>query len=411
MRYRNIILFSALLAFLPHVSANQINGFARLAWTYSDTDENWLRSWLRDGTGVTRYDHLNDGLDISQVALEASIDLGSVTQLHVAASYYPDGETELGINEVFIHYKPLSPGWQQQWRVGAFYPNMSLENPSTAWNSPYTYSFSAINSWVAEELRVIGAEWALRRPGRRFKSPHSFTLLASAYTANDPLGTMLSWRGWAVHDRQTRLGERIEFAHYPSLDTVLPMQPSWVEPIEEIDDTLGFYLGGHWQYQNQSDLRVYYYHNQADETARSGDYGQYAWRTRFWSVAWQYRFDKQHRFLTQWMNGNTIMGKKPVVDVDFSAWYALYSYKIEQHRFSVRYDDFETTDEDHYPVQDPNASKGDSWTLAWRYDFNDSYQIGIEYLNINSWNDNRWLWQWPREERQQQLQLVVDYRF
>lgn len=427
------------------LSAAEFNGFARLAWAHSDTDQPWLQSWLRDGTGVTRYDHINDGFDIGQIAFDATFDVLDTTSLHLTSIYYPDGEDHLGITELYLQYKPLSPGWQNQWRFGAFYPKMSLENPDIAWNSPYTYSFSAINSWIAEELKVVGAEWQIKRPGRKYRSPHSYTFLASAYVGNDPFGTMLSWRGWALHDRQTLLGERVQFANYPSLQPIVSSQPSWVEPIAEIDDKVGVYVGAHWQYKNTSDVRLYYYNNYAEETAREENLGQYAWHTDFISLAWQYRFNNHHRLLLQLMEGRTKMGEvpifadpngispstllkskniqaghlnhddafgfSPVVDVKFSAWYAMYSYKIDQHRVSIRYDDFKTTDEDQFSVEDPNASNGHAWTLAWKYSYDENYQIGIEFLEVTSWNDNRWLWQWPREERQQQIQLVIDYRF
>lgn len=397
-----------LLLLLPQATIAEIKGFARLSWTYSDTDEPWLRSFLRNGTGVTRYDHFNDGLDLSQIAIDGQWDLSDALSLNLTALYYPDGERRLGFTEAFLDWRPIGDGWSQRVRLGAFYPEMSAENPDIAWNSPYTYSFSAINSWIAEELRIIGAEWRLSRNGRRFQSRHSWDIVAAAYWNNDPFGTMLSWRGWGLHNRQTFLGERVEFADYPSLAIFENPQPSWVEPFHEIDDRPGFYLGGHWRYGTRSDLRVYYFDNQGNPVLLD-DNGQYSWRSRFLSVAWQYRFNRDTRVLVQWMDGDTLMGYN-AVHVDYNAAYAMLSHKMGDHRFSIRYDDFDVVEDDHYP-QDPNASRGDGWTLAWRTAINKHYHVGVEWLRVNSWNDNRWLWEWPREEAQQQWTLVLERRF
>lgn len=403
------LVVAGCFCFSSLVSAD-VKGVIQANISHSDGEKFWHQSWLDNGTGVTRFDHSLNGLNLDHIALEADFKLTDDMSLFATGIYYGDQSTKLGISEAYVQYKPLSSGWQSTWRVGAFYPNMSFENPDTAWNSPYTYSYSAINSWIAEELRIIGAEWAYKRPGRKYKSPHSFTFVASIFANNDPLGTMLSWRGWALHNRQTLLGERVEFANYPSLNTVLAAQPSWVEPFEEIDDTIGGYVGAHWQYKNKHKVRVYYYNNFADEKQRTGELGQYAWQTYFTSIAWQYRIDKTKRILTQWMQGNTIMGK-PSVDVDFTAWYVMYSQQFKQHRFSIRYDNFETIDRDHYTVQDPNDSDGNAMTIAWRYDLNKSYQIGLEYLDVSSTNINRQQWNWQPRLDQKQWQAVVQYKF
>jgi len=101
---------------------------------------------------------------------------------------------------------------------------------------------------------------------------------------------------------------------------------------------------------------------------------------------------------------------KPTVDLDFSAYYLMLSHKIDQHRLSIRYDWFDTTELDDYAT-DPNDSQGDAWTLAWRYPLNSNLEIGAEYLQFTSSNENRELWGWDREERQRQTQLVVNLSF
>ena len=340
--------------------------------------------------------------------LEGNADIGDFFTIDATLIGYDDGNEDLGISESFITYKPLSQQYRHQWRVGAFYPVFSLENVDTAWHSPYTYSFSAINSWLAEELRIIGAEYQLSRPGRAFNSPHSWALVVSVYGANDGLGSLLSWRGWAIHDRQTLLTERIEFANYPSFQGRLASQPSWVEPFKETDNRPGYYIGGHWRYGSNSDLRLYYYDNNGDGRQVESS-GQYAWQTQFTSLAWQYRLTQNTRLLTQWLSGETQMGS-PVTDIEYDAYYLLLSHRKEQHRFSLRYDWFDTTEQDHYPF-DPNDSQGNAWAATWRFQYHPHVEIGAEYLELTSSNENRELWSVSPEQRQKQLQLVMRISF
>lgn len=391
-------------------SAVEVKGLIQAGWSDSDTDVPWMQSWLRKGTGLTRYDNENEGVDIVQAALEGRFELTDALTFDAAGIYYPDGDKGFGFTEALLTYKPLSPGWRSRYRLGMFYPEMSFENPDTAWNSPYTYTYSVINSWIAEEMRILGFEGQWTRPGRSFNSPHSWTLNAALYQHNDTAGTLLTWRGWAMHNRQTRYGERVEMADYPSLMYYLNGQPSWVEPFAEIDDRVGAYIGGHWQYQKRSDLRLYYYYNEGDPLSKDRD-RQYAWRTEFSSLAWQYRFNKSTRLLTQWMQGSTTMGPNAVSRIDYESFYIMLSHKWNQHRFSLRYDDFETVETDNVP-QDPNDSDGHAWTLAWRYDVHKNWQVGAEWLSLESYNENRYvLWNWPAEESQQQIQAVVQYKF
>ncbi len=387
------------------VSAQDITGLIQASWIDTSNDTPWMQSWLREGVGVTRFDNEEEDLQFNQAVLEGGIDFATFWRADASVLVYQDGEDELGITEALLTHKPLTAGVRHQVRIGAFYPVMSLENVDTGWHSPYTYTFSAINSWLAEELRILGAEYQWTRPGRQYNSPHTWSLVGAVYGGNDGLGTLLSWRGWALHDRQTLLDERVNFAQYPSFSGRLADQPAWVEPFKETDHKPGYYIGAHWRYISDSDLRVYYYNNRGDGTQIESS-GQYAWETDFVSVAWQYRFNQQTRFLTQFMSGATEMGL-PAVALDFSSYYLMLSHKLDKHRFSARYDWFDTTETDHYS-DDPNDSQGDAWTLAWRYAYHRHLELGAEYLEVTSNNESRTLWpSWAAEETQRQVQLVL----
>src|SRR5207237_10694641 len=48
-------------------------------------------------------------------------------------------------------------------RAGQFFLGTSRENTGDLWSSPSTVNYSAVNSWIAQEVRPIGvnAEWRL----------------------------------------------------------------------------------------------------------------------------------------------------------------------------------------------------------------------------------------------------------
>ena len=378
----------------------------RGGWIASQVDGRVFDSWLNSGTGVSRYDGEIDDVRLTQAELELDYSIADFWSLNSSLLWHDDGEDSPGVSELFVRYQPITGKHRQRLRLGAFYPEMSLENVDKAWGSPFTYSFSAINSWLAEEMRVVGTEYQWLRPGRRFRSPHTLGLTGAIFTGNDAFGSLLAWRGWAIHDRQSKLGERVPMADYPSFQGKLDRQPNWVEPFKETDHRLGYYLGGRWSYRGRSDLRVYVYDNRGDGNEVEAS-GQYAWETEFISIAWQYRFSESTRLLTQWMDGSTVMGER-VVDVDFSAYYLLIDHRLGKHRISGRVDDFEVDEQDEYSF-DPNDSDGRGLTLSWRYDLQPGVQLGVEYMNLRSNNENRALWGWSRQQRHNQWQLLFEF--
>ena len=129
----------------------------------------------------------------------------------VVVDYVDDASGGLDLTEAVIDWRPIPRSRnQQQVRFGAFYPSFSLENGDRGWQSPFTYSYSAINTWLGEEIRPVGAEWSLRRRLEGFRSAHEVRAFAAGFYGNDPAGTLLFWRGWSLHDRQSRLNDELE---------------------------------------------------------------------------------------------------------------------------------------------------------------------------------------------------------
>lgn len=369
-------------------------------------------SWQERGVGLYRFDSDTEGVLLSQGLLDLRTDLTSAWSAHGVINAYQDPEPTVGFTQAYLQYKPLTQS-KYKWhvRIGGFYPLLSLENPDMGWLSPYNYTNSAINSWVGEELRTVGVEATVKRPGRSFNSAHSFSFVGATFKGNDPAGTLLAWRGFALHDRQTTFNEGIAFAPVASLNTPqLQFQANQVLPFEEVDGRYGYYIGMHWDYLKQSQFRVYYYDNNGDPAAINYSTGQYAWDTRFSSAAWLYKFTSKTRLITQVMSGSTAMGAKRGVDNRFYSHFVLLSHKLAQHRLSIRYDYFEVTDKDDW-VFDPNSSHGESVTATWRYQLNLQWQLGIEGSMLRSQADNRQLMGVPSRISQQQIAFNAQWRF
>lgn len=75
-------------------------------------------------------------------------------------------------------------------------PSISQEHSGSHWGVTDTITPSAANSWVGEEVKVIAIEPAIEhRVGQ-----HRVKLTGGLFRQNDTSGTLLSCRGWALHD-------------------------------------------------------------------------------------------------------------------------------------------------------------------------------------------------------------------
>jgi hypothetical protein len=127
----------------------------------------YLAPWWQKGTG--QFGHHTDAGAGPQY-LVAQLETDSDFSATVHAQWHRAAEAGIGVTEAWLNWSPLPvSGYRVRGRAGVFYPAMSLENTDLAWTSPYTNSFSAINSWIAEEIKTRAVELSVSRPGRFFK--------------------------------------------------------------------------------------------------------------------------------------------------------------------------------------------------------------------------------------------------
>ncbi|MEP2653268.1 MAG: hypothetical protein ABJH06_14895, partial [Paraglaciecola sp.] len=122
-----------------------------------------------------------------------------------------------------------------------------------------------------------------------------------------------------------------------------------------------------------------------------------------------HKFTSNTRVIAQWMSGSSNMGQR-FVYINFDAWYIMFSHKLKKHRFTARLDDFQVREDDIF-LWDPNNSDGKAITLAWRYDLNKHWQVGIEqHFNENSSDIRATVGQDVSIDQQQSL-AVIQYRW
>jgi hypothetical protein len=297
------------------------------------------------------------------------------------------GSAGIDITEAYVTWRPVPhSAIRQSLRVGAFYPPLSLENTGDTWTSPYSDSFSAINTWVGEELRTIGAEWS---PSLRFGNPsrqREIRGIVAAYCCNDPAGTLLAWRGFALHQRQSRLGDALELPAVPQIQPgmMFAAQAPATEPFRETDHATGYYLGLDAKLAPSARLAALHYDNHTDPlSAKDGNYG---WTTRFDHLGAQFELPSRLGLLVQWLDGTTVMGPvmngAHVVDNAFKAYMLLLTRRHGRHRWTLRLDDFSVTDRDTTPLDD-NYEEGRATTVAYRLSADDApWDIGVEWIGL-----------------------------
>jgi hypothetical protein len=282
-----------------------------------------------------------------------------------------DQHAPFDVLEAYARYQPLSTAeWLGSVKLGAFYPPISLENESVGWTSPWTLTPSAINSWVGDELRTIGAESNIEwrhATGR-------LGLVGAVFWANDPVGTLLADRGWVFDNRPIGLlGE-------PRTPDVFAANPPLREqPFKEIDHRPGWYAGANLRQDGVGRLTGLYYDNRANPAVFSGN--DFAWRTKFGSLGLETDIGDVV-LLAQAMRGDTTI--EPAANTsfvaNFQAAYLLAGYYFGNFRVAGRVDLFATRG----PGEHGRAiTVSASWTpRRW-------LRLATELIHVDSTNSSR----------------------
>ena len=365
---------------------------------YSDAQ----RSFMDGGLGTTRFDSQDTGVQLGRLRLAFSAPLGELWSAHFDASMWDDKDrSPVGVTEAYLQFRPYPrAGYRLRLKAGAFYPPISLENRAAGWDSPYTLSSSAINTWLGVELRTLGVEAQLDWLGTRTGHLIDLGLTGGAFGWNDGLGVVLASDGFMLHDRQTPVFARTGRPGVPPL--------FGAEPFLELDHHVGAYAGIEARYLDRVELRVLRYDNRADPTQMDSVSGAIAWDTRFNSAGVRVESESGWTGIVQWLEGETIIVPPPSVYLvwPFRAQFALVSKRLGRHTFSARYDRFEV---DTNLPDGEGYQSGRAWTAAWMFDASAHWRVALEWLRVRSYSENRELIARAPWATETQLQLSVRY--
>ena len=407
-------LAAAVLLWANTASALEIRGLLDLRLTSSDAE----RSWVAAGLDKTRFDRSSSAFRVGQAVLRMDGELAPAFSASAVLSASDDRRGLLDVNEAWVAWNPVpSSPWKTRVRAGAFFPATSLEvgYESIGWTPEHTVSSSAINSWLGEELRTLGVEFNISRNGRLAGSPHDVGFTGALLFGNDPLGTLLAWRGWSVSDRISGLSESLPLADLPVLRATggLPDQSRAINVFREIDGRPSFYVGANYGYSSPAktrfELAVLHYDNRGDPLViRSG---QYSWHTRFNHVSLRVQGVGQWEFSAQLLGGSTLMGPN-AVNLDYSAGYLLASHPVGPGSVAVRLDQFSTRERPEDVIRtDDNSEVGRALALAYNWRLSPSLSLVSEALVVDSDRAARRVLGLPRNRLERSLTAALRISF
>jgi hypothetical protein len=328
------------------------------------------------------------GLDAPAARLTLQLDAPLFGDVVATAVADADSQRSsvLDMQEAWLGWNPVpTSAWRMRGKLGAFFPVTSLEvsYDQVGWNAARTISGSAVNSWIAQEIRVIGTEFTGQWRGALLGSPHTFTTRLGVFEGNDPAGTEISWRGWDLSGRVTGLFQKLRLPDLPVYWPTGPIsrQTCDVHVFREVDHRPGWYGALGYAYEGVLDVEAMHYDNRADPLVVKS--GQYGWRTRFDHVGLTLHLPAGLDLLAQGMRGGTVMGPN-AVHARFAAWYLLATHELGPGSATLRYDWFQTIDRDIMPLPDPNGESGHAWALAYSLPLPHSLTLVTEALRVDS---------------------------
>lgn len=347
-----------------------------------------LASYTQSGYGKFALDD-GEALSLSQAGGELLLAWDSGISAHVVANAYKnDGDFKIGLTEAYLKYSgiPNASGYRWKSKLGIFYPRISLENNAYAWASKNTLNSSSMNTWIGEEIRVLGNEITLTRLGKFTKNPFDLSLTISAFVNNDPSGSMLSWHGWTISNKQTLWTEKIQLPYFKARmkGYDLYTQNSNSDPFLELDDRVGGHVRAEIKFHKKGAFSAGYYNNNGKPYIVEN--GQYAWRTRFTHIDLTWLLPQGVVLTSQLLHGDTLMQsheRKDVVNNDYTNGYIALTKRIKAHRVTTRVEKFNVKDNDQ-TRGDNNTEQGKAFTLNYTYRLSKPWFLSTEFTWIDS---------------------------
>jgi hypothetical protein len=256
--------------------------------------------------------------------------------LHLLARNQGDGSRRgrVGAVEAFLEESLTIGDDRVHLMEGAFFLPTSHENVDSLWENPYTISSSALNSWLGEELRPVGADVSYTH---RLPRAGALTGGATLFAGNDTFGALPIDRGWTLSDDWALLGQ-----HTP----VSPAATSFTSVSAETDHRLGWSVRAKWN-NDHGALQLTHIDNRADALK----YGElHNWATRFNIAGADYTWHDWTAAAETGWGTTAIQGARARFSFDIRSSYLLLSRKIASLRATARADEFENGTEHGYAL-------------------------------------------------------------
>jgi hypothetical protein len=344
------------------------------------------RSWADGGLGKTRFGGSGTEAACVQAGLTIHAQLAPSLLAIAEIQYQTTDRNAFSALEAYLRWRPVSTT-PVRWSVklGEFFPPVSLENDAIGWTSPWTLTPSAINSWIGEEFRTIGAEGRIEWRG----SANTFEGYAALFGFNDPAGELLAARGWSLSDLSSGVGRRVREPDVYAIDNgdTVPLR---FNPFLENDDRIGWYAGGRWKANGLGGISILRYDNEADPSSHSGGASPvFSWRTDFWSLGAEADIGDVV-MLGQAMTGSTEIVPSPFfyTSTDFRAAYVLAGWNRGVWRPAIRFDAFSTEQLPH-GLHDRVREHGRAVTVALNWRPREGIRVTGEALHVQSTRNQR----------------------
>jgi hypothetical protein len=390
-----MLILSAVLSAVPALGAEtpRLIGFARLSGGSIDAAPTFLDGGfgkLADG-GRPGDERAEAATAEARLALDWDLGAGWGVFLHGVArrdAAARDSSAGSGLLEAFVERR-FGDGDLHLWtlRAGQFFLPASRENTGPLWTSPYTLTLSAMNSWIAEEIRPVGIDLAWTRT---FGNDHRLHLGGTVFAGNDTSGTLLAWRGFSFHDRPTPTNRFVPLPPFEGFERQFPKQSQDGTRAfgSDLDGRPGYAGRARWSApDSRAVVQVTAFLNRGDRALHGKEY---AWETDFRWLSAETDLPAGLRLLGEWGTGTSRMGFAPpgqrsdaVVDILFDTFYLMLTRDWGILRTTVRYDGFKVRDRDS-TVLDDNRENGRAWTLAVLVPLGESWRAGVEVLDLKA---------------------------
>ncbi len=360
----SIFLCLVTASLIAQSSSLQFHGFVTARGVYVKAQPSWTEAGFGrfDVGAVSPESHRTVNIEIAQLGLDWTPTSWLVLHADGVGRREPSGTKGRRAGLVQAYADFYNDHWRL--RLGNFWLPTSRENTGPLWTSPYTITYSALNTWIGEELRPTGADLQF--------SPNFYVSLgATAFRGNDRAGTELAARGWSFGNRLTLYDEPLP----------LPAPGTTTRPItHDLDHHNGYAGRIRLQLPERALLQIAHIDNRAE--LRPEIDGQTPWQTRFNVIGATVGLTSPTTAAAEWSSGRTSVAfPHGIFGLDFKTGYVLLSQKNGADRWTVRFDRFWT--KSHLPMSyDSSYENGRAVTVAWLHDTSAHMRTGVEYARV-----------------------------